>query len=101
MMDKGLRLQVDTQELVPSDKAEVMSMYGDLGVFVFSKVDIKPEDLVELPEVKTEKKKTDSQRLRDRMFVYYKWKYEKSDGFDYWYSRELDRIGQDLLDKMN
>ena len=100
MSDKGLRLQVDTQELGSEDKAEVMGMYGDLGVFVFSKANISPEDLVELPEVKLEKgSKTESQRLRATLFVYWQQKKLK-EPFDNFYKRQMEKWIQSIKEQL-
>ena len=102
MADNTLRLNVDTQETSSEDKAAIMELYNQLGVFLFHPTDIKEEDLVSLPDIKTDKgQKTPSQRLRNRMFVYYKDRYKKDDGFESWYISEIERIGNSYLDKIN
>jgi len=69
MADGGLRLHVDTQEIENEDKALLMDLYNKLGIFVFSEVNILPEDMIELPEVKVEKgEKTPGQRLRGTLY---------------------------------
>jgi len=100
MADGGLRLHVDTQEIENEDKALLMDLYNKLGIFVFSEVNILPEDMIELPEVKVEKgEKTPGQILRNRMFVYWKEKKLQIE-FDLFYKREMERIGQAYLEKI-
>lgn len=71
MADGGLRLNVDTQELDSSDKAELMGLYGQLGYFVFAASGtIKEEDIPTTPL--EDGQKTPSQRLRSVMFIYWK-----------------------------
>lgn len=104
MGDRSLRLQVDVdRELSPEENALVFSLYNRTGFFIFKDADIKEEDLIDLPEEKIEFKGqiSTSQRLRNRMFVYYKETYGKTDGFEEWRIKEMDRIGQHYLDKIN
>ena len=100
MADKSLRLQVDTQELGKDDKAKIFDLHDVLGWFVFSKVEIKDEDILDLPEIKPEFKneKSPSQRLRNRLFVYFEGTH--TGNFDSWYKKEMDKIGQHYLDKL-
>lgn len=100
MADKSLRLQVDTQELSQQEMAMVFNLYDSLGVFIFSETDIKETDLIDLPEVKVDKEeKTPSQRLRNRLYVYYSQAINKGD-FDSWYKKEMNRIGEHYLNKL-
>jgi len=102
MADKSLRLQVDTQELSKEDKAEVFGLHECLGWFMFSEVEIVENDFKDLPEIKVDgDNKTPSQRLRDRLFRYYESTHIHTDDFDGWYIKEMGRIGQHYLDKMN
>ena len=100
MADKSLRLQVDTQELDKDEKAKVFDLHDMLGWFIFSRAEIKDEDLG-LPEIKPEfNEKSPSQHLRNRLWVYYTKTHNNLDGFDDWYKKEMDRIGQHYLDKL-
>ncbi len=54
MADKGLRLQVDTQELDHSDEARVMSLRGKIGMFVFAEQEVLAEDIKNLPKIELE-----------------------------------------------
>lgn len=46
-------------------------------------------------------RKSPSQRLRDRMAVYYNKKFPNSKSFNTWYADQLDSIGEKYLDKIN
>lgn len=102
MADKSLRLQVDTQELSHEDKAKVFGMHEQFGYFFMQDIVIKEEDLIDIPEIQPEFKteKTPSKRLRDRLFVYYDATHTDKAGFEDWYKKEMDRIGQHYLDKI-
>jgi hypothetical protein len=104
MGDRSLRLQVDVErELSPEENGKVFSLYNTLGYFVFKNADIAEEDLIDLPEEKVEFKdqKSSSQILRNRLFVYYKDKFGKTDGFEDWRKKEMERIGKHYLDKID
>jgi hypothetical protein len=102
MRDGALRLQVDTQELQPQDKAELMSLHQVAGWFVFSESGIQeadiPTDPVELDQ------KTPSQRLRAILYVYW----QKLDGehnkvapFDVWYATQMERLIEHYKQKID
>jgi len=100
MADRSLRLNIDTQELDAKTKAELMELYDYPGIFIFARGDIKQEDLVNLPEIKVDKgQKTPAQMFRNRLFVFHKEK-KIAEDFDAWYKRELEKIGQAYLDKL-
>jgi hypothetical protein len=105
MANRALRLQVDTQENISSEAmSRLMDNYEKLGWFTFSVQEIKPEELLNLPEIKVEKnEKTPGQILRNRLFVYWKEKNPKSeeDVFRTWYEKVLDAFGKSYLDKLN
>jgi hypothetical protein len=100
MSDRGLRLQVDTQELGGEDKAELMSLHEKMGVFVFSESDIQEKDLKNLPEVKIERgEKTPSQRLRG--VLYRVWEQEKTHKtFDDYYRSYMSNLIETLKEKL-
>jgi len=104
MGNHALRLQVDTQENIDNKvMAKILSLYNKLGYFCFLVGDkkIQAEQLVDLPELKTEDEKTPSQRLRNRMFVYYKETHTDTSKFNIWYEQTIDKIGQKYLDKLD
>lgn len=66
LADRSLKLKVITQELDEEQSALVFQLYNKIGWFVFSKAEIKQDDLKDLPEIKGEfSDKTPSQRLRN------------------------------------
>jgi len=104
MGDHSLRLQVDVErELSPEENAKVFSLYNITGFFIFKAGEISENDLVELPEEKLEFKdsKSPSEILRNRLFVYYKETTGKTEGFEDWRRKTMDKIGQQYLDKIN
>jgi len=103
MGNHSLRLQVDLEkELDPEAAAKVFALYNKLGWFVFKEAAILEEDLIDIPEEAPEFKdqKSSSQILRNRMYVYYKDKFGKDEGFKDWREKEMLRLGQWYLDKV-
>ena len=104
MSNGAIRIVADSQEgVAPTVIAEVMKNFEKLGwlCFLVEQI-IKPEDVKDLPEIKEEgDEKTPSQRLRSRLYVYYKETHTETDGFNEWYAKTLDGIGQKFLDKLN
>lgn len=99
--DRTLSLKVDTQELSSEDTAHIFSFFQKQVWIAIAETPITKEQL-NIPDVVDEMEtKTPSQRLRDRMAVYYKKKFNKFDGFDAWYKNALDEIGQKYLEKIN
>jgi hypothetical protein len=104
MSNKALRLQVDTQENITDiQMTRLMENYEKLGYFTFSVQLIKPEELIDLPEIKVEKgEKSPSLRLRNRMWVFYtQTKNQKGEGFEDWYRQSLEKIGDNYLSKID
>lgn len=101
MADKGLRLQVDTQEIGAESAGKIMMLKDKLGVFVFTESDIKVEDLKELPKVELEEgEKHPSVRLRSVLYVY--WEQHKiNKPFDFFYREQMERFIQIIKEKLN
>lgn len=102
MEDRVLRLQVDCQEMTTEDEAILLGLRDRLGWFLFAEnsKDIQPEDMVDLPEIKTEKgQKTDSQRLRAILFVY--WKQQKrEEDFELFYKQYINKVIENIKSKL-
>ncbi len=98
--DRTVTLKVDTQELSAEDTAHIFSFFQKQIWIAMAETSITQEQL-NIPEVVDElEEKTPSERLRDRMFVYHKEK--KVQGkFNDWYKGQMDKIGQNYLDKLN
>ena len=99
--DHTLSIKLGTQELSPDDTSKIFDHMGKQIWVAFAQTSLSREDL-DIPEVVNDMdKKTPSQRLRDRMAVYFKEKYNTFEGFDDWYKKALEKIGQGYLDKLN
>ena len=99
--DKTLSVKLGTQELVAEETAKIFEHQGHQIWVAIAESSVKEEDL-NIPETLSDlDKKTPSQRLRDRMAVYYKETNDSFEGFDDWYKKALEKIGQNYLDKLN
>ena len=97
--DRTLSLKVDTQELSTEDTAIIFSFFQKQIWIAIAETEVTKQHL-NIPEVVEDMdKKSPSQRLRDRMFVYWKDK-KASDNFDSWYKAQLEKIGDNYLDKV-
>lgn len=97
--DRTLSLKVETQELSSEDTAKIFSFFQKQVWVAIAETSITKEQL-NIPEIVDEMDtKSPSQRLRDRMFVVFK---EKKVGgkFDEWYRTQLEKIGNNYLQKI-
>jgi hypothetical protein len=102
LVDGGNKLDIITRELNPEEMTELFKLKGKEGWFLFKENIINNDDIAELPDVRIEKSdKTPSQRLRDRMFVYYNKTHSDRENFNNWYIEQLEKIGLSYLDKLN
>lgn len=101
-VDGGWKLRVYTQELTEEQAGTLLKLNRKLGWFVFKETPLEATDVLKIPEITPEFKedKSPSQRLRARMFVYYKKKKGTEEGFNQWYDSTLNKIGQTYLDKL-
>jgi len=94
--DGSASLRFATQEISGEEFANLKTNQGEFGWIIFSE---NPEE--EVPEeVVEEEGLTSSQRLRNRMFVFWKEKINKGD-FELWRRQQLDMLGQRYLDKLD
>lgn len=103
LSDGGIRLLVDCQEINPAEAAELFSLKGKVGWFLFKEAAITEEEVGKLPDeiVEFKNEKSPSERLRNVMFVYYKQKYGKEEGFDSWRKEQMEKIIQQYKDKLD
>ena len=93
--DGSASLRFNTQELAAADFAELKNEHNAFGWLVFGAQE------QELPKERIEEDgPTASERLRKRMFVYWKAKVNEGD-FDTWRKQQLEMIGQKFLDRLN
>ncbi len=101
LKDKGLSLRFHTQELSPEEKVMILDSCHQIGWLLWDEEPLTEADLPEESvDIEGFKKKTPSQRLRARMFIYHKERYGL-EGFDSWYEKELERFGDLYLKKLN
>lgn len=99
MADNTIRLQVDLQELTPTDEAEIFKMRNKLGWFLFKESgDIRESDIPTEPL--EDNQKTPSQRLRAVMFVYWD-KSKKTVDFDTFYRQQTERYIEFIKRKLD
>lgn len=100
LKDGGLSMRFHTQEMSKSEMAHVMEYYQSTGHLLFNENSI---NISEVPATNAhlDGGKSPSKRLRDRMYVVYASQHGKdTSGFEKWYERQLEIIGQQYLDKV-
>lgn len=106
LQNRALKCVIETQEGIDDEvMAKILNSYDRLGYFCFLPGEkmIEAEQVAELPEIKRDETeaKTPSQRLRSRLFVYFKETHADIGGFNDWYAKTLESIGQQFLDKLD
>jgi len=103
LVDGGNKLDIVTRELSPEEMTKLFELKGKEGWFLFKENPIIENDIQALPDEPIDEfdKISPGQRLRNRMFVYYKKSHKDTKGFNLWYSQSLDALGQQYLDKLN
>lgn len=101
MADRGLRLQVDTQEITDAElKKQIFDLHDKLGFFFFSEAPITEVPLDDLPEIKVEEgEKTPSQRLRNILFVLWEQKKIK-ESFDIFYRKQIEKLIEKIKEQL-
>ncbi len=87
------RLVFDTQETVaPEDMARVLDWINKLGWLTYSAHEIEAQDIVSLPPIRPEEKKSPAQRLYG--VLYYLWQKDKRghETFETFYLYMMERI---------
>lgn len=98
--DGSLGLRFITQEVSKEDKVTAMDYYQSMGHLLFAENEISLSDVPE-GNAYLDAGKSPSKRLRDRMWVYFKEKnIDKPEEFDKWYARQLEKIGNKLLNEL-
>ncbi len=93
MVDGGLKITIQTNEMNPKDSALLFGLKGKAGWMVFKPTRVEDEDIVNLPEETTEfkKDKTPSQRLRAVLYIL--WEQGKKDvDFDTYYKKRMNLL---------
>jgi len=102
LVDGGCKLDIVTRELKPSEMTELFELKNKEGWLLFKEDIIQEKDVDSIPDEPLEKfeKKSPSQRLHDRMYVYYKNTHKDTKNFKVWYSSALESIGNEYLNKL-
>lgn len=101
MADKGIRAQVDTQELTPEAGSQLFALKDKYGFFIFVEGEVAPDN-IEVPEYVPDFKneKSPSQRLRAVLFRL--WEQQgKPNSSEQFYREQMDRIIQHYKDKLD
>mgnify|MGYP003462696644 CR=1 FL=1 len=99
--DGSLTLRFVTQEVSKADRVVAMDYYQSFGHLLFKENEV---DLSEVPEGNAilDGGKSPSKRLKDRMFVYYKnAKIGEITNFNKWYETQLEKVGNQYLDRLD
>ena len=91
MSDNGMKVVVNTQELAPADKAELMSLHNKMGWFVFSDVDVEQSDIPDEP-IEFEGQKTLSQQLRNVLFRLHEKQNGKPEDFEAYRQKIMTKL---------
>lgn len=94
--DGSASLRFATQEITAEEFANLKNNHNNFGWIIFS-----PNENEDIPDEDIEEEGISaSERLRRRMFVYFKEKKLEGD-FETWRKQQLDVIGQRYLDKLD
>lgn len=103
-VDRTLNLKVNTQELAADEAGKLYDLSGKQIWLAIAETVITKEDL-HIPEMVDElDSKSPSQRLRDRLYVYWKDGFDKKKitiTFDPWYRKTLEKLGDLYLEKLD
>lgn len=95
------RIAFDTMENIPAERiAYFMERVNKLGWLTFSVHQIEAQDLVDLPEIKTDSRKTPSQRLRAVLFRNWEQNNEGMDTFETYYSAKMEKLINHFKEKL-
>lgn len=101
LVDRGLSLKIHTQELGPEETTKVFELKGKQGWMIFKGAPVKPEDLVNLPEIKSDiKRKTPSQRLRSVLYVVWSKTTGQTKTFDEFYENYMGKLIDKIKEKL-
>jgi hypothetical protein len=102
MVDGGLKITIQTNEMNPEDSASLFGMKGKAGWMLFKPSIIKEEDIIDVPEEVTEfkKDKTPSQRLRAVLYILWEQR-KKEEDFDTYYKRRMNILIEKLKENID
>lgn len=101
MSDGGMKVVLNTNELTPAEKAELMGYHNQFGWMVFAPTDnITEEDVPDEP-IEFEGQKTYSERLRNVLFRLHEKRGGKPEEFESYRARIMERLINTYKDKLD
>ena len=103
MSKNTLRLQIDTQENVSQEAAgRIFGWLDQLGHFLFAIRQIEPQDLLDIPAPEPELKndKSESQRMRNVLYLLWKQNNEGYEDFNLYYKFHMNKLIDFLKNKL-
>jgi len=101
-MSNSLRLHVDTQETLSADSmSRLLNLYNQLGYFVMAVEQVQAEDLIDLPKIKKIDKKSQSQKIRDVIWLMWQKDDNGYEEFNDYYNWYTDLIIEKLKEKLD
>lgn len=102
LVDRGLKITLETPELKPQDITTLMGLRNKAGYFLFKPSRFMAEDISNIPEKPVEdfaKNKKPSVRLYNTLFVY--WKQQGIGGeYDDYYKAYIEKRIKEIKDKL-
>lgn len=100
--DKTVKITLGTQELSPSNAAEILSMQNNLVVAYISSKEISQREIDQVESLDPVLQgKTPSQRLRNTLYVAFSQKPEGFKEFDTYYQNKMDKFIEHVKSKLN
>ncbi len=101
---KGIRVEIDTNELAPGDAATLMSYINAQGWFLFAPQELQQSDIDGLPDIPKEEdeQKSPSQRLRGVLFVLWQQSKSRANGqtFEVYYRSYMEKLIDAIKEKL-
>lgn len=100
--DKSVKITLGTQELTPSKAGELFTLLNSLAVTYISPKEISQREIDQVDKLDPEfEGKTQSQRIRNVLFILWQQDPEGFREFDMYYKRKTEGIIDDLKAKIN
>jgi hypothetical protein len=102
LVDGGLKITLDTPELTATDITTLMQLKNKAGYFVFKLSQLIEEDILTIPEEpieKFKKNKSQSERIYNTLFVYWKQQGSKGEFADF-YKKATEKYINSIKDKL-
>ncbi len=100
LSDGSIRLVIDTQEMGPKDKAEMLGLHQKFGHFVFSETGISESD-IPTEQVEFPNQKSLSERLRNALWVLHDKKGGMPEDFEPFRQRWMESVIMKVKEKIS